>query len=171
MPLYELNNFDRVLRFNGERIAHSSSRKGSDRDIIRWTEVDIYRTAGGSYVIHKIGKSRVYHAGPYMCSGTTGKLVQTNTLLTRRREEFRVTDLAPCPVCQPGPIQAHVSVTIEQDRGNTATSTTARGIVESAYNQDPEGVTYLTKTAKRALEEASSRDGAIRDAYLVETID
>lgn len=165
---YELANYDRVLRFTGERIAHATNRRGADEDQIRWTEVDIYRTAGGHYVLHKVGKSRVYHAGPRMCSGTMGKKTTSKQVSLWAPE--RVVDLAPCPVCKPGSYADHHIVVVEQDRGVTFTSKSAAGVVESAHNQDSDGVTYLTKVAERALAEASEVDDQIRDAYRVETI-
>lgn len=165
---YELANYDRVLRFVGERIAHATNRRGSDEDQIRWTEVDVYRTNGGHYVLHKIGKSRVYHAGPKMCAGTTGK--KTTGRQIGYWDPERIVDLAPCPVCRPGSFADHQVVVVEQDRGVTFTSKTAAGVVESAHNQDSDGVTYLTRVAERALAEASEVDEQIRDAYRVETI-
>lgn len=165
---YELANYDRLLRFRGTLIGHATSRRGQDADQIRWTEVDIYRTDGGQYVLHKIGKSRVFHAGPNMCSTTGGRLTTSKQVLLWKPD--KLMDIAPCPICKPGAVGDNVNVVVERDRGITFTSTTARGIVESAYSQDQDGVTYLTKVAERALAEASAEDEEIREAFRVDII-
>lgn len=164
---HELANYDRVLRFKGERIGHATSRRGQDRDQIRWTEVDIYRTEGGHYVVHKLGKSRVYHAGIMACSGTGAK--QTTSKQLRLNPEA-TADLAPCPVCKPDDWGFYQVVHVEQDRGVTATSASARGAVESCHSQDQDQVTYLTRVASRALEQAAEADPAIFEAFKVETV-
>lgn len=170
MDTYELSNYDRILRFSGERIGHATSRAGRDIDQLRWTEVDIYLSTSGHYVLHKIGKSRVYHAGPQMCSGNGGKLTTANAVRTTW-DEAKVKDLEWCPVCKPDDIATfNGPVKVEVDRGIAVTSTTAAGIVESAYAADSDGVMYLTKTAERALREAATVDDNIRDAFMVETI-
>lgn len=165
---YELANYDRVLKFTGERIAHASNRLGRDEKQIRWSEVAIYRTRGNQYVLHKVGKSRVYHAGPNRCGGTSGVNTSVNTI--KRWPVEKRMDLAPCPVCQPDVLTAYTSVLVEQDRGVTFVSKTADGVIESAKNEDADGVVYITKVAERALAQAAEVDDDIYDAYSVETI-
>ena len=171
MQQYELINYDRVLRFTGERIAHATSRRNisAERDQLRWTDVDIYRTKGNQYVLHKVGKSRVYHGGPNMCSGSGGRTT-TSRVIFGQWEPDKVLDLAPCPVCKPPILEDMDKVNVERDRGVTFTSATGRGVVESAYSQDEDDVTYLTKVSERALRAASEVDDEIREAFLIETI-
>lgn len=55
---------DRVT-FVGERIGHASTRK---QDSVRWTELNIYRTEKGNYVVEKLGRAVVYHVSGADCA-------------------------------------------------------------------------------------------------------
>lgn len=48
----------RLLTFDGQLLASVSSRDG-DKD--RWTEMRVYRTNGGSYILEKVGRSVRLH--------------------------------------------------------------------------------------------------------------
>lgn len=53
---YELRDADGSLTtFDGVLLGHASSKNRPDQP--RWTELAIYRTLGGNYVVHKVGKS------------------------------------------------------------------------------------------------------------------
>jgi hypothetical protein len=53
---WEVQDHDRMITFTGVLLGDASSQSpGKDR----WTEVAIYRTAAGKYIVEKIGKSRV----------------------------------------------------------------------------------------------------------------
>lgn len=45
------------------------------------------------------------------------------------------------------------------------------GVIEAMYLRDRDGVWYLTRTAKTAIERACSLDPRLRDAYRVEVVD
>lgn len=45
------------LAFKGYFLGSASSRRGQDRP--RWTEIDIYVTEGGSFVVHVMGHSEI----------------------------------------------------------------------------------------------------------------
>lgn len=47
----------------------------------------------------------------------------------------------------------------------------AQGALESLYMYDGDQVRYLTRTAKEAITTAMADDAALREAYLVETVD
>lgn len=169
---HELSNYDRLVRFRGERIAHATSRTGQDSSRIRWTEVDIYRTQGGSYLVHKVGKSRVFHGGSSPCSKTGGKRTTARQVHYNLSGE-EVMDLTPCPVCKPGELLSlppHTAIYVEQDRATVHTSSTAAGAVESARSVDSDGVVYIPRVAERALREASQSDPALREAFMVEEV-
>lgn len=55
---HQVRDGSRLLTFEGELIASISSEKD---DSARWTEMSLYRTAGGSYVLEKVGRSVVTH--------------------------------------------------------------------------------------------------------------
>lgn len=54
---YQVRDGSRLLTFEGELLGSISSR----RDDPRWTEMAVYRTVGGSYVLEKVGRSVLTH--------------------------------------------------------------------------------------------------------------
>ena len=56
MATFELPQGDRTLRIEGAFLAHASSRQG---EAPRWTELALYRTDSGRYVLAGVGKSAV----------------------------------------------------------------------------------------------------------------
>lgn len=49
----------RLLTFDGHLLASISSRESPDKD--RWTQMAVYKTQGGSYVLEKVGRSVRLH--------------------------------------------------------------------------------------------------------------
>ena len=60
VPVFDaqVRDGNRLLSFDGQLLATISSRT-SDRD--RWTEMSVYRTSGGSYILEKVGRSIRLH--------------------------------------------------------------------------------------------------------------
>lgn len=56
---YELYDQYEVVAFSGWRLAHASTEPDSRTP--RWTEISIYKTTGGQYVVHTVGRSLVFH--------------------------------------------------------------------------------------------------------------
>lgn len=52
------NDNARDVRFSGEKIAAVSSISSSGPSNTRWTELDLYRSAGGKIICHEIGRTR-----------------------------------------------------------------------------------------------------------------
>jgi hypothetical protein len=62
MAAIEVANGDQRIRFEGKQLSRASSEFGyRGEHKSRWTEITIYRTNDGKYVVSKIGKSRVVH--------------------------------------------------------------------------------------------------------------
>jgi hypothetical protein len=55
---YQVRDGSRLITFDGVLLGYISSQRASNP---RWTEMTIYKTAGGSYVLEKVGKSLVTH--------------------------------------------------------------------------------------------------------------
>lgn len=55
------------VEFQGTFLGEATTERPSS---LRWTELKIYRTDGGNYVLVKLGKSVVYHALDSGCSET-----------------------------------------------------------------------------------------------------
>ena len=172
MEQYRLLNTDgRVTEFTGVRLAHESSKRP---DSLRWTEISLYRTEGGNYIVHKVGRSVVFHEEGKPCS--SGEEIPASAL---------DADSKACPRCGvPGfksavnaghpmgpPNWTRRTVRREQDRHTVHVSTAAEGAVESAYTQDDDGTTYLTRPARFALQEASKHDASISQAFNVQKVD
>jgi hypothetical protein len=86
MP-YEVPDPVENLVFTGRMISKASTRRGDDP---RWTDITIYVTEGGNYVVQKEGVSLVYHRAEASCRG--GKLVTNSQILEGSR---------PCSSCRP----------------------------------------------------------------------
>lgn len=70
MTTYEVHDRERLVRFTGELLGEATSRWANHADHLesfaprftrcgacRWTEVRVYRTEAGSYVIETVGRS------------------------------------------------------------------------------------------------------------------
>lgn len=58
----QVRDGNRLLTFDGELLASISSRESAEKD--RWTDMAVYRTNGGSYILEKVGRSvRVHMPG------------------------------------------------------------------------------------------------------------
>lgn len=56
MKSFVAHDGDRALKFNGTLIGSATSDDGHKQ---RWMDMCIYRTEAGSYIIEKIGRSRI----------------------------------------------------------------------------------------------------------------
>jgi hypothetical protein len=158
---YDLPSGDHRVRFTGTILAQKSSKQG--RDDLRWTEIEIYRTAAGNYIVHKVGRSVVVHKPDRDC--TSGEPYNYRTF---------DAGVHACPRCVPDLSQVvplAPRLFRETDRHTVHVSETARGAVESCYTQDGDRVAYLTFPARSALHEAAQQDSDIRDAFLVQRVD
>lgn len=66
---HQVRDGSRLITFEGERLGYISSQRDGHP---RWTEMSIYRTDGGSYVLEKVGRSVVTHMPG--CPGIIGKI-------------------------------------------------------------------------------------------------
>jgi len=77
----------------GTRIGHGTS---AAPDKLAWSDVDIYAADDGTYTVHQIGCSLIYHRQPTTCLNRGGKM---------RGKPATVDDLPddaePCPKCNP----------------------------------------------------------------------
>lgn len=90
---YEILDRVRRIRFRGRMIGKASTQR--DGGGPRWTDITIYRTEGGQYVIQREGISLVYHRADSSCRG--GELVTNEQILEGS---------VPCAVCRPPGLDA-----------------------------------------------------------------
>ena len=155
--MFEVKDGTRVLQFNGNLLAKSSSwRRGSQR----WIEFELYRTENGSYVLSRIGVSVVFHS-------STCPLVSKYGLREVDSSEMVQNALA-CDVCYPSldlPL-----IYPETNRYWAQVSAEPDAVLEALYKYDDGGARYLTNVAQRLLELGADKDAGIRKIYSVEVI-
>lgn len=150
--LWEIQDKVEPLEFTGWRLGNASTaRPGSSR----WTEITIFRTQGGSWIVQREGKSVRYHRADGPCRH--GRLVKNDDI----KEEH-----VPCPDCRPPGL---VELDRLADAGDEAdyrleVSLSSADVVSSP----PEvlrALTFkgqLTTVAEEALSEAVRRDPELK---------
>lgn len=158
------------VAFTGRELGRATTERGPAT--LRWTEVAIYETTAGQYVVHKIGCSRVVHAHDSTCSASAQPILRTELY----------DDAIPCPRCTPDinrdpqPLDLGLQFDNdtdfleEVDRSNVYVSSTPSGAVESLYTSDRTGLQYMTVTARAALRNAATKDGKLDQASRVRKI-
>lgn len=149
----------RKLQFDGELLAHSSSREPGRP---RWVEFSLYRTVKGTYVIYRVGQSAIYHSKD--CATVT-----RNRLSVVDGAELP-RDFIPCKLCRPARLDMD-GVYPETARHYAQTSETAKGIISSLTRFDDNQTAYLTNVARDLLALAAEKDDRIADAFFVEEIE
>lgn len=82
-------------RFTGKHLAHVST--GEHRNLPRWLTLDLYLKQDGTYILHRIGYSVVYHSTDPNSPCEGGERMSFKELL-------KVTDDGEaCPKCRPMP--------------------------------------------------------------------
>lgn len=87
---YEVgNDTGPAYSFNGRLLGHATTER---RDSLRWTEIFIFKTDGGNFIVSRLGKSVVYHREDSEC---------TNMGIPIKGHKIR-EDAEPCERCNPG---------------------------------------------------------------------
>lgn len=159
---YRIKDGARAVEFDGEKLAESTSDDGKAQ---RWTDLTLYRTNSGLFVIHRVGRSVVYHAQDSRCTRQAQPTLAS--LLTAD------PDYIACRKCNPPDIYSapqNVTVLVEQDRHAAIISETARGVVDVLHGKDGNGTLFMTHTARQLIEEASRVNNDIRQAWEVQRV-
>ena len=155
--MFEVRDGSRTLQFDGELLGSSTSwRRGSER----WIEFELYKTKNGSYILSRVGVSRVFH-------GAACPLVKRYSLIEAPSADLK-DDAIPCEECSPSdelPV-----VFPERDRTWAQVSEEPDAVLDALYKYDQGGTRYLTNVAHRLLEQASDKDTRIESVYRIETI-
>lgn len=155
--MIEVRDGNRALRFNGEKLAFSSSRR---EDSVRWIEFTLFRTEGNKYVLYRVGVSTVFHCA--VCPLVTRYGLHEDSPFNL------LPNAAPCDECNP--TLSEPLVYPEQFRHWTLVSDDAEAVVDALYKTGDHGERYLTKVARKILDDASANDVDIDQAYRVEFI-
>lgn len=146
----------REYSFEGELIGKGSTEHNGRP---RWSEVELYRTPTGQYVLVKSGRSKLFHSSR-SCSGIHAKQIKNG--------QRKLIEGVPCLKC--GPADRETTYFKENDLVTVVISKSAHGVVESAHLEDEDNVVFLPNIARTMLEQASRNDTAIREAYRVEVV-
>lgn len=159
---YQLRDDRRTIIFKGVKLATVSSERDG---VQRWTDIDIYRTDAGRYVVNRVGVSVVAHS--IDCSQVANKRrygidkIMPDECAPRHRE--------PCPICRPdiiGLLETDpAGLTFEQDKHRTSIWDQAPAMIDSLYSQSTANQRALSGLMLWALSEAAKRDPLIMDAY------
>ena len=152
---YEVKNGQRIIEFDGELLSSSSSQ---NNDSVRWVEFNLYLTAGGSYVLERIGHSRIYH--------DIGCEVVDRSGLKFRPGDLVGPEHVACPQCEPDIQDPNDIIVIEKPRYFGLWSESPDVVLESLYGNR----NYMTKVAERLIEDAALYDQRLERAYRIEHI-
>jgi hypothetical protein len=155
--MYEVRDGSRILQFNGQLLAHSTSK---NEESLRWIEFLLYKTESGSYIISRVGVSIIYH-------GAACYLVSKYNLSEAAPPELKV-NAYPCHECQPS--RSVPFVFPEKDRTWAYVTEAPEDVLGALYKYNKNGTSYLTNVAKRLLEEAAEKDENLDMVYRLESI-
>lgn len=117
----------RTIEFEGTMLSDVSTETDSNP---RWTEMELYLTVDGRYVLTIIGRSVVYHDSAGRCN--SGVPTPVGEIDPELRDE-----LEPCPRCNPpGPddLAGTVTIDLEEDRHVVHVCATAADVVRKLRN-------------------------------------
>lgn len=154
---YRVQDGARLLTFEGELLSFVSSERDTSP---RWTELSLYRTVSGKFVITQVGQTRVVHL-----SGC--ERVQRSNL-----ERFVDSHPGENPddwhydECV-GDTYNIDDLVIEDTRRWVGISEKAPDAISSLY-QTRDGVRSLSWLASKLFEQAAMKDADIANAYFME---
>ena len=149
----------RQISFEGTLLAKvSSERPGTSR----WTEMRLFKTAGGSYVLEKVGRSVMTHMPG--CPRIIGRIPRFQEAHPGEEPEngFWFDDCVPEEY-------DFTQLLSEEDRFWAVIADQPDRVVEALYRKK-EGSRYLPRISLDLLEQAAAVDPLLGDAYLIEKI-
>lgn len=155
---YQVRDGARLLSFEGELLGAVSSRRGDPR----WTEMSLYRTLKGQYVLEKVGRSVMTHV--VGCPEILGDIP-------------RFQEAHPGDDPDVGYIFHHcvpeeydfTALLVEADRYWATVVDDPEKIVEALYRRR-QGIRHLPRIGIDLLEQVSQNDPSFGDLWRVEHI-
>lgn len=124
-------------------------------ETMRWTEIQVYLTITGAYVVRVLGRSMIYHRNNSSC----------NTGASQHGRDMD-EDLRPCPKCRPvdydTPAQDDAQFNVEVDIPTITRTPSARGMIRALHWKGGNSISYL---AANLLDKIRQVDPAV-DAEL-----
>jgi len=161
---HELRDGGRVVKFTGELLARVSSER---RTAPRWTEMELYRTERHVYVIHKIGRSIVFHLSD--CLQAKQSRMPYGHEVPGGVRQLDLREMFPAPDCSPSRTDPPETLRFERTRSWAGIAETAEKAIEMLHRNDS-GRRSLDWISSDLLDLASDVDPDIRNAYRVEVV-
>lgn len=165
---FETKDGPRRISFVGWSLGEASSAPAGEFPS-RWTELRLFKTVGGQYILEKVGCSDVFHNES--CPTEPGKPrrgKRWDSLWDAIPEDADDIDdpaaiFVPCERCSPS--FDDVPVWVEKDIYSTSTFQTATDVLQALYRPDTRNTAskYLSRVARNLLDQAVEKDQAIRD--------
>lgn len=152
----------RIIEFEGRLLGEVSSRRSQAP---RWTELRLYRTDAGVYVLEKVGASVVVHAPN--CSDIMGSL-------PRFQEKHPGADPTDskwwfCERCGDLAVRDITSLLVESNRYWAIIAEDPADIVDSLYRRK-NGARSMPRMSLDLLDDAGRDDQAILNAFRAEYV-
>lgn len=143
----------RLLTFDGKLLASISSREG-DKD--RWTEMRVYRSTGGSYILEKVGRSVRLHM-----PGCSEPLKALPTFQQEHPGDDPEVGYSWCSKCSPpiGEEYDFPSLLVEEDRFWATVSEDPEVIIDALWRKR-EGYRRLPRISVELLNDLCEVDPA-----------
>lgn len=150
---FNVRDGQRPLTFEGWCLAEADTQNGDD---VRWTELAMYRTVTGRYVIEKIGRSDVYHSDD--CARRRKGDRHDSLVAGATANDKNVDECVPCTEC--GPSDDDGPVWMEKDFFTSTMFASVEEAIRSLYRDD-NGIPRLSHVAQTLLGRASESDPAV----------
>lgn len=150
---FEVRDGQRPVTFVGWMVADADSQTGNDP---RWTELTLYKTVSGKYVVEKVGRSDVFHSPtcPRRSKGIQHPSLEE--AMGGGSDESVEDYYVPCDVCHPDYGQQPVFV--ERDISSVAVYGEPEQVVDSLHIRKSGGNRYLSRVGRELLDAASAND-------------
>lgn len=166
---FQLRDGMQPITFTGQLLATVSSQVDS-HPLPRWTELAIYKTITGKYVLEKVGRSDVFHIGDlsqHPSNGKPGKgAVRYDSILDAladaeptAKEQDVSSYFVPCEVCRPS-YDPDEPVVVEQDMHSVDSFAEPEQLIEKLYFRK-NGTRSLSNLSRTVLDAAAKRDAGI----------
>lgn len=153
---FNVRDGQRPLTFQGWKIAEADSQSGED---VRWTELTLYKTLTGKYVLEKIGRSDVFHSDACTRRSKGVKYDDLESAVPEDDDTALEDIFVPCEDCKPSYDDAPVWA--ERDISAVAVFESPETLVTSLFRRNPDNMKFLSRVSRALLDEASRHDDGI----------
>lgn len=156
---FNLKDGQRPITFMGWKLAEADSQSGTD---IRWTELTLYKTLNGRYVLEKIGRSDVFHSDACKRRSKGVKFGSLDIAAENELDDDVTLEevYVPCEDCKPS--FDDEPVWVERDISAVTLAESAEKLVESLFRKDNDNMKYLSRVSRALLEKATEADSDVK---------